>query len=799
MQLSYNWLQEYVDFDYTPEELAQELTMAGLEVEGIEYQGAEIETVIVGQISEMNDHDNADKLSVCKVDVGEEELQIVCGANNMEEGDRVPVAPVGTTMPDGMEIKEVKLRGVESRGMMCSTDELNLPDDGVDGLFILPEDSTLGNKLVEELGLNDIIIEFDLTPNYSHCLSMIGVAREIAAITGNQVKYPEPEVEEIAEEITDWINIEVEAKDICSRYAGRVITDLEVKESPLWLKKRLEAVGIRPVNNVVDVTNFVLMELGLPLHAFDYDQLEEQQIVVRRVEDEETLVTLDDEERDLDSDMLVIADTNKPSCIAGVMGGAESEVTEETTTIFLEGANFAAGSVRKTSSKLGIHSDASHRFERGVDVNLVKLALNRAAELIAQLGNGKVIKGIKDIYPEPIAKEEIKLRPDRVRKVLGIPLAKINIKNLLERLHFIVEDQGATLLVKVPTYRVDISQEIDLIEEVARLYGYDEIEPANSKAEVKQGKKTLAQKLADKTRTILTNLGLFEAQNYSFTNPKAFDQLNLSKDHSLRDVIQLNNPVSEEHTVMRTTLLSDVLDNIAVNASRKVDDVRVFELGKVFIPQDSQELPKEELKLSAAVMSTELPDKWQVDAPAFFYLKGILEDYFTNLGIEDFKFSAAQVSYLHPGRTAEVIIAGQKVGYLGEVHPDVQENYGLETRITVFEIDFNSIVTVATAKRKYTQFPKYPALMRDIALVVKEEVTHQQIEDVIKEIGEEILEGVELFDLYQGEQIPDGYKSLAYSLSYRVADRTLTDKEVNKVQNKIEEELDKRLEAKIRE
>ncbi|GAB6138272.1 phenylalanine--tRNA ligase subunit beta [Halanaerobaculum tunisiense] len=799
MKVSYKWLQNYIDFDYTAQELADKLTMAGLEVEGIEYQGENIKEIIVGQILEINDHQNADKLAVCQVDLGTEEVQIVCGADNMEQGDKVPVAPVGTVMPEGMKIEEVKLRGVQSQGMMCSTDELELADDGVDGLFILPADLTVGGQLISELGLDDIIIEFDLTPNYSHCLSIIGVAREIAAITGDDLEYPEPEVEEIPENIADWIKLQIDAKDLCSRYAGRIITDLEVKESPLWLKNKLEAVGIQPVNNVVDVTNFVLMELGLPLHAFDYEELEGQQIIVRRAQDNETLVTLDDEERDLDSEMLVIADSEQPSCIAGVMGGAKSEVTQETTTIFLEGANFDPGSVRNTSSRLGIHSDASHRFERGVDINLVELALNRAAELIAELGSGQVLEGIKDIYPEPVTEEGIKLRPDRVRKVLGVELAKIEIKTLLERLQFTVEDLGKNLLVKVPTYRVDIDQEIDLIEEVARTYGYNEIAATKLEAEIVQGKKSWAQKLEDKTREILADLGLFEAQNYSFINQKDLTKLDLAEASPLRKVVELNNPVSKEHTLLRTTLIPGLLDNIVLNASRKVNNSQFFELGKVFTPTEDDNLPQENLKLAAAVMKDDLADKWNVDAADFFYLKGILEDYFSSLGVRNLELETTQISYLHPGRTAKVKVNNQEIGYIGELHPDVIENYDLNNRVVVWELDFDLISQVATQKREYNQLPKYPALMRDIALVVNEEATHQQIENIIYEVGGEILESVELFDLYQGEQIPANHKSLAYSLQYRVPDRTLTDQEVNQVQSKIETELDNRLEAKIRE
>jgi phenylalanyl-tRNA synthetase beta chain len=800
MKVSYKWLKEYVDFDYTPEELAEKLTLAGLEVDGIEYKGREIQDIVVGQIKEKVSHENADKLSVCKVDVGQdEELQIVCGAKNMDVGDKVPVALVGTTMPNGMKIKKAKLRGVTSFGMMCSTNELELPDDGVDGLFILPEKVNVGNKLVDELGIDDIVIELDLTPNFAHSLSMIGVAREVSAITGNELKLPTAEVTEIEEEINDWVKIEVEDNELCPRYAGRVITGVEVKDSPLWLKKRLEAAGVRPINNIVDVTNFILMELGQPLHAFDYCKLEGNKVVVRTAKAGEKLITLDDEERNLTEDMLVIADAKKAVCVAGVMGGANSEVTDETTTIFLESANFNPVSVRKTSKKLGIHSDASHRFERGVDINIVELALDRAAQLIAELSGGQVIKGKQDIYPVPFEERVIKVRPRRVSKLLGAEFAKVRIKTLLEKLHFEVEDMGDVLAVKVPAFRVDVEQEIDLVEEIARLYGYDKIEATQPSGDITQGKKTWKQKVEDKTRELLASLGLLEVQNYSFINPDFFNKINLPEDSSLRKTVQLSNPIGYEYSVMRTSLLPGILENVSFNINRNAENVALFELGKVFIPVDNKELPLEKIKLTGAAMNKYLRDSWNLNAPGFFYLKGILEEYFDVLGVNNVEFITGEHPTLHPGRTAQVRIKGEVVGYLGELHPDVQENYKLEERVTIFELEFSSIIDNATFDREYVSLPKYPASTRDIALLVEEKVNSKDIKDIIIKLGKDILESVELFDLYQGEQVPEGYKSLAYSLIYRRADRTLTDKEVNEVQAKIEEELYNKLGAKIRE
>ncbi|MBM7558062.1 phenylalanine--tRNA ligase subunit beta [Halanaerobacter jeridensis] len=798
MKVSYNWLQEHIDFDYSPEELAHELTMVGLEVEAVEELGAEIKDVVVGQVKEINEHQNADKLSVCKVDIGNKVSQIVCGADNMSEGDKVPVAPVGMEMPDGMKIEEVELRGVKSSGMMCSTNELNLPDDGVDGLYILDQDLKVGNQLIKEIELDDVILEFDLTPNYAHCLSIIGVAREVAAITNNELHLPEVDLEETEEEVDDVIDVTVKDSDLAPRYAGRVIKNVEVKESPDWLKNRLEAVGIGSVNNIVDITNYILMELGQPLHAFDYDKLEGQEIIVRRAKEGEKLLTLDEEERDLDEDMLVIADADKPVCIGGVMGGANSEVTEETTTLFLESANFAPSSVRKTSKKLKIPSDSSHRFERGVDINGVEYALNRAAELIAEIGDGDVLKGYKDVYPEELKPQEIIVRPQRVREILGLELAKIKIKSYLERLHFDIEDKGVNLLVKVPTYRVDVNKEIDLIEEIARIYGYDKVEPTQARVELKQGKKNWKQKVEAKTKELLTDLGIFEVQNYSFINESEFDKLNLAEDNWLRNIVEINNPVNEEHTIMRTTLLPSLLENISLNVNRGVEDLSIFELNTVFLPQSNSELPEERLKLSFAVMKDELKDSWEVNAAGFFYLKGIIENYCKQIGIVDLQFVEGEFSALHPGRTAEIVIEGKSCGYLGELHPDVQENYDLSERVTVCELDFETIVNAATANREYQPLPKYPALSRDIALVVDNEVTSKEIKDLILKVGSDVIESIKLFDLYQGEQLENGDKSLAYSIKYRVADRTLTDEEVNQVQSEIEEKLNQELVAHIR-
>jgi len=799
MKVSYNWLKEYVDFDYSPAELAKELTLAGLEVDKIETQGEAIAEIEVGLIKEINEHQNADKLLVCQVDVGDENLQIVCGANNIKAGDKVPVARVGTVMPNGMEIKETKLRGVLSKGMLCSTDELNLPDDGVDGIYILSDDLTVGNKLVKELELDDIILEIDLTPNYSHALSMLGVAREVSALTGKQLKIPEANIEETSEKIADWINIEIADSKLCPRYAGRVITGVEVGESPQWLKNRLEAVGVRSVNNVVDITNYVLMELGQPLHAFDYEQIAGNQIKIRKAKADETLLTLDDEQRKLDNDMLVIADKDDPICLAGVMGGLESEVDDDTVTVFLESANFNPGTVRSTAKKLGIHSDASHRFERGVDIELVTLALNRATELIVDICNGYVIKGIEDVYPVEKEEKNIALRPERVNKLLGTDLAKIEIKNLLEDLHFNVLDSGAKLDVEIPTYRVDVDQEVDLIEEVARSYGYDKIEISNPTGEMQQGKKTKEQKINDKSKEVLSLLGLYEAQNYSFISYDELDAIEIPPNHSLRNVVELGNPLNEDYKILRPTLIPSLLKNIRHNINRNNEEVEIFELSRAFTSVEGEKLPQESLRLSAAVINPDSEDLWETGAKEFFYLKGILEDYLKILGIKEVEFNKGEEFYLHPGRTAEIIINGDSCGYLGELHPDVQDNYDFEAKVATFDIDFRTIADNARFIKDYKPLPKYPALNRDLAIVVDNSISNKEIKEVIYNTAGDRLESLELFDLYRGEQVPEDKKSMAYSLSYRTKDKTLTDEEVNRIQVSIQEELNNKLEAEIRD
>ncbi|MCK8825055.1 phenylalanine--tRNA ligase subunit beta [Fuchsiella alkaliacetigena] len=801
MKVSYKWLQEYIDFDYTPQELAHKLTMVGLEVDQVEFQAAGLADIVVGEVLEINDHQNADKLSVCEVDLGSTQEQIVCGAKNMEVGDKVPVAPVGSTLPGGMEIKEVELRGVKSRGMMCSADELELQEERAEGLLILPNDLEVGASFVEVWGLDDIVFELDLTPNYADCLNILGVAREIAAMTGNPLQMPEPEVEESAEAVSELTSVQVEDEELCPRYTAQVIKDVKVEESPQWLQRRLEAAGIRPINNIVDVTNYVMMEFGQPMHAFDYDQLTENRIVVRTAQAGEKIVTLDEEERELDEEILVIADAEEPVCIAGVMGGLDSEVSAETTNVLLEAANFDPIRTRQTAKKLGLHSESSHRFERGVDINGAVRASNRAVELILELGGGEVAQGVIDVYPNPVEAKELDLRVNRVNSLLGTEIAKEEMMEMLAKLEFEVSSAEAGVIkVKVPTFRGDVSREADLVEEIARVYGYERIEAELPAGPIIQGKKNKQQFLRDKTLELCTGLGLSEVMTFSFISYADLDRLGLPADSQLREAVELANPLSSDYEIMRTTLVPSLLEALSRNLNHNCEQVEIFELSKVFIPTESGELPVEREVLAGALMQeSEREEVWNLDAVNFFTLKGKLEEYLEQIGISDYQFTEGENTIYHPGRVAEVEIAGEAAGFLGELHPNLIEEYDLLPRTVIFELEFAVIVEHTVRGHTYSELPKYPASTRDIALVVGEEINSQQIEKVIKEVAGDLIERIELFDQYRGEQIGQDAKSLAYSLSYRANDRTLTVEEVNELQAEIEAELDNRLGAKIRE
>jgi len=805
VKVSVKWLNDLVQYKETPEELAEKLTMAGIGVEGIEHLDKGLdEKIVVGLVEAVDRHPDADKLSLCQVNVGEETLPIVCGADNVVKGAKVPVALPGSTLPGGMKIKKAKLRGVESNGMICSVQELGLntnlfTKEEQQGILILSPESQVGAKAVEAIGFNDTVLTLELTPNRADCLSVVNVAREVAAVTGGKLILPEISVEENQEDIDQLVKIEIIDTDLCKRYAARLIRNVNIAPSPLWLQKRLRSSGIRPINNVVDVTNYVMLEMSQPLHAFDYDLLTDGTIIVRRGKTGEKMATLDGAERELDEEMLLITDPNGPVAIGGVMGGYDTEVTDKTVNILLEAAYFDTTSIRRTSRKLGLRSEASMRFEKGININGVLTALDRAAQLLQQVADGEIVKGIVDVYPNPVPARQIKLRVDRVNYLLGTELNKDDVEEVCKRLNFTYQETGNSVLVDIPSYRLDLELEVDLIEEVARLYGYENIQTSLPTGEISQGKKKKHQRLEDLVRDTLTGCGLNEVITFSFTSPKVIAKLNLPQEHPLKNTVNVFNPLSEEQSVMRTTLVPGLLEVAAKNINRRTTNVQVFELGKIYLPSNDL-LPTEPTILAGLLTGKkEKGWDWAEESVDFYTIKGILEILVDKLGIEDVQYQPVSDNPLfHPGRGAVLVIAGKQLGVVGEIHPDVAENFDLEQKSYLFHLEFDLLTEFFREEKRYTPLPKYPATERDLAILVKEEVAAEKILAVIKDAAGELLIKVGLFDQYKGQQIELGYKSLAFNLVYQAAERTLTDEEINLLQEKLRQAVVAQLGAELR-
>lgn len=800
MKISYNWLKTYIDFPYSPEELSKKLTMAGLEVEEMKFLGENLEEIIVGKVSEVKEHPNADKLVICNVDIGKEELQLITGAPNVKEGIIVPVAKRGVTLPTGLEIEESKLRGKVSEGMICSKDELGLVEERQSGIMVLDDELEVGNKFINEYGLNDYVYKLDLTPNYARCLGMLGIAREIKAMLDEEkeVKFPEIDIKETEENIKDYVNIEVDDKDLCPRYTGRIIKDVTIKDSPKWMQKRLKAAGIRPINNIVDITNYVLLEYNQPLHAFDYDKIAQDTVIVRRANAGEDLVTLDDEKRDLNEDTLLITDEEKILGLAGVMGGKVSEVSEETKNIFLESAYFDPLNIRKTSSDFGIHSEASHRFEREIDIERVVEASNRAAYLMQEYADGKIVKGIIDKYPEPYQEKVIELESERVNKILGLSLSNDQIKNMLKSLEFSVEiyKNSGLLKVKVPSYRTDVEQKADLIEEVARMYGYNNI-PITTPERRQQGHRTEKQKVQIKIKDILTAGGLNEIKTFSLMDKKEYDKLQIKNEDNLRNWVKIKNPLNKAFEIMRTTLIPGTVEVLSNNNKRQLSKMAVFEIGRIYENTGKNERPFEEKMITGGSMGVDIKS-WNNSAPDFFYLKGVLEELFQRLNIE-VQYEKAEKNFLHPGRTALIKSGKDKIGIIGELSYEVIDEYDLVEGTTVFELNFDKMMKkIKEKKNNYQPLPKFPSVNRDLAIVLDKDVPVSEIEKYMKEAGGSLLEDIDLFDLYEGNQISAGKKSLAFNLKFRSNERTLRDEEVNEVFNNILDALTKEVGAEIR-
>jgi len=787
--------------------MAEKLTMAGLQVESIARQVRKLPGVVVGRIKEIQKHPNADKLSICLVEVGSGGvLSIVCGAPNVAVGAKVPVALEGAKLPDGTQIALSKIRGVASQGMICSEKELEL-GEGVDGIMILPEQAPLGAPVDEVLPEEDVLLEIAVTPNRGDCLSVLGIAREVAALTHVPLKKPltdkgDPPYSPAGPNISELTSVTILAPPLCPRYTASLIRHVVIKPSPTWLKHRLEAVGIRSINNVVDVTNYVMMELGQPLHAFDFDKLEENRIVVRRAEENERFVTLDQVERILDSEMLVIADGKRAVGIAGIMGGWNTEVEAKTRNILLESAFFSPISIRRTSKKLGLRTEASYRFERTVDPLGTPTALKRATRLIQEVAGGEIAPGIIDEFPVPFSPSRLSLRVSRTNRILGAELTGREIQSILTGLEFSVSERSdAVLDVEVPSHRSDVTREIDLIEEVGRIYGYNKIPSTLPTGRMAPQEERASQKVENLVRQVLIGEGFYEVINYSFMNKSVLDKLKIPETDYRRRTITLANPLIEEQAQLRTTLVPHLLQNISLNFKHHLDALRLFEISRIFIGAQGEKTLPEEPEFVAGVMAGYRNEVYwgeKRDLVSFYDLKGVLENLFSILKVEYKLRDDPPIPFLHPGQSAEIQVGGQKVGYLGKIHPEISEIFELDQPVYLFEIHLDQVVPHVRTSVSFQPLPKFPAVHRDLAILVPASVKAEALETQIRSVGGAILEDVKLFDLYKGEQIPEGFVSLAYSLIYRAPEKTLTDAEVNVIHDQIIQSLEQRFGARLR-
>lgn len=799
MLVSVNWLKDYVDIDVPVSEFCDRMILSGSNIETVEPMGTKFSKIMVGKILKIEKHPDADKLVVCQLDVGEDKpLQIVTGAKNVFEGATVPVIRDGGVLPDGTVIKSGKLRGVLSDGMLCSAAEMGYEDKVIntlikDGIWILDDDLKPGTDIAEALGLEDSVVDFEITPNRPDCLSMLGMAREAAAVFGHELKYPDTKAQNEEGDVNDYIKVEVKKPELCPRYTARVIKDVKIGQSPWWLQKRLMHGGMRPINNIVDITNFVMMEYGQPLHAFDIRDIAGGKIVVDTAEQGAKFTTLDGTERELSDSILMINDAEKPIAVAGIMGGLDSEIKEDTTTVVLESANFNGDSVRASSKKLVLRTEASGRYEKGIDANLCEAAADRVCRLIEMLGCGTVVGGSVDVYPEVQKARPLDVRASRINHVLGTDIPEEDMVKIFESLEMTVEAKGDIMTVTPPTVRQDLIIEEDYVEEVARMYGYDEL-PVSLPSGGQAAKLTKAEELRTKTRNILTGYGLDEILTYSFVSPKSVDKAGVSEtDISRRNFVKIINPLGEENSVMRTMLTPNMMEVLSKNFAKGNKSARLFEIGKIFnnvkINCDGQPLEAEGLCIGT-----------YGDGADFFELKGIVDGLLDLLGIQGAEYEAENgLPMYHPGRCANIISDGELIGTIGEMHPDVAERYGISERVYTCELLFTIVMSQSKTEIIYKPLPKYPAVTRDIALLVDENVTVGSIMDIIEANGGELLEKAELFDVYRGKQIESGKKSVAFALTYRDAEKTLTDDEVSEVHKNILSGLEKELNAVLRE
>lgn len=798
MKVLLSWLREYVDIDVSPEELAEKLALSGTEVESVDYLGKDINGVVVGEIEEITPHPQTDKLSLCKVRTKEGVFSVVCGAPNIEVKQKVPLALPDATIAGGVKVYKKPILGVISEGMILSEEELGLGEDA-SGILPLPPGTPLDANVKDILGLNDYLFQFEITPNRPDCLGIIGIAREIAVILGRELKVPTFKIEEEEETSSSQVKIEIEDADLCPRYVGKVVKDVDVHASPLWLRWRLKSAGIRSINNVVDVTNYVMLETGQPLHAFDFELIGGGKIIVRRAKGGEKLVTLDGVERELDEEMLVIADESVPVALAGVMGGRESEVSSSTKVVLIESANFKPVSISRTSRKLGLITEASLRFERGVDPNGALFAAQRAAFFIQNLAKGKVLRGEVDVYPRKIAPRKLLLREEKVNQVLGTELKKKEMRDILKKLQLKVSLRDRGLLVHVPTFRVDLEREIDLVEEIARIYGYNEIKPTLPGGRGRVGALNFEQKVEKKVKETLVASGLYEVLNYSMINPQFFEEANLPENHPWRKGVYLVNPLAADQSMLRTTLLPSLISTLSLNKSRGERSAHIFEVGRVF-RKGKGNVPEEFKRVGIALMGSWCEKVWysKEERVDIYDLKGIVENVMHSLRIDDWEIEESENPLFYPARFGLIKIFQDEVGFLGELHPLIKEKFDFEEDVFLAELSLDKLLKYAQFGWVYKEIPQFPGIPFDISLLVDVEVKAKEVEKVIKENGGPFLHRVEIFDVYTGKNIPKGKKSLAFSLLFLSPERTLREEEISESVEKIIEALEKELSAQVR-
>lgn len=797
MNTSLKWIKDLVPgLTCTPQEYMDAMTLSGSKVEGYENMDKDLEKIVIGQVKSIEKHPDADKLVICQVDIGTETTQIVTGAQNVTEGCKVPVVldggkvaggHDGSKTEGGIKIKKGKLRGVESNGMMCSIEELGSTRDMFplapeDGLYILPEDAPVGASAVEYLGLDDTVVEYEITSNRVDCFSVLGLAREAAATFGKEFVPPVVKVTGNSENVNDYIKVSVKDPDLCSRYIARVVKNIKIEPSPEWMQRRLRAQGIRPINNIVDITNYVMEEYGQPMHAYDLDTIEYNEIVVRRAAKDEKFVTLDGQERTLDESVLVICDGKKAVGIAGIMGGENSMITDNVTTMLFEAACFDGTNIRLSSKKIGLRTDASSKFEKGLDPNNAMEAMNRACQLIEELGAGEVVGGAVDVYPVKKEGRRIAFEPEKYNKLLGTDISRETMLSYFEKLELGYDENTNEVLV--PSWRQDLECDADLAEEVARFFGYDKIPTTLPSGEATTGKLTFKLRIEEVARDIAEFCGFSQGMTYSFESPKVFDKLLIPADSPLRNTVVISNPLGEDFSIMRTVSLNGMLTSLATNFNRRNKDVRLYELGNIYLPKQVPvtELPEERMQFTLGMYGE----------GDFYTMKGVVEEFLYKVGMKlkpEYDPNAGR-PYLHPGRQANVVYDGTVIGYLGEVHPLVASNYSIKERVYVAVIDMPEIVARASFDYKYEGIAKFPAATRDISMIVPKSVLAGDIEKIFDNKGGKLLESYQLFDIYEGAQIKAGCKSIAYSLTFRAKDRNLEEADITGAMNKIVKALE---------